>query len=222
MAFRRCRLVGPTLALAVSLGWTITANPLAAQEALDAAGDPLPRHAMARLGTLRWRQTFSIQKLTLSSDGKVLTAVSDNEGAVHWDAATGKRLPAASAPATATKAEDELHQKRAILLHWDNGFLKYEWRSRSAVLSNTRIRRLSDQVEPLRDTVAADPSIAQEWAGIDMSASVWCVGEQPYMKLQEFKHSYGGRDRVLTLLILEDAEPRSWDRTWQDKDFNDD
>jgi len=24
-------------------------------------------------------------------------------------------------------------EKRAILLHWDNGFLKYEWRSRSAV-----------------------------------------------------------------------------------------
>ena len=29
------------------------------------------------------------------------------------------------------------------MLHWDNGFLKYEWRSRSAVLSNTRIRRLT-------------------------------------------------------------------------------
>ena len=66
-------------------------------------------------------------------------------------------------------------------------------------------------MEPLRDTVAADPSIAQEWTGIDMSASVWCVGEQPYMKLQEFKHSYGVRDRVLTLLILENAEPRRWD-----------
>ena len=109
-------------------------------------------------------------------------------------------------------------EKRAILLHWDNGFLKYEWRSRSAVLSNTRIRRLSDPAEPLRDTVAADESIAQEWNGIDMSAAVWCVGEQPYMKLQEFKHSYGGRDRVLTLLILEDAEPRRWDNSWKDQE----
>ncbi len=109
-------------------------------------------------------------------------------------------------------------EKRAILLHWDNGFLKYEWRSRSAVLSNTRIRRLSDPAEPLRDTVAADESIPQEWNGIDMSAAVWCVGEQPYMKLQEFKHSYGGRDRVLTLLILEDAEPRRWDNSWQDQE----
>jgi hypothetical protein len=103
------------------------------------------------------------------------------------------------------------------LLHWDNGFLKYEWRSRSAVLSNARIRRVSDPVEPLRNTVAADESIPQEWNGIDMSAAVWCVGEQPYMKLQEFKHSYSGRDRVLTLLILEDAEPRRWDNSWSDQ-----
>jgi len=109
-------------------------------------------------------------------------------------------------------------EKRAILLHWDNGFLKYEWRSRSAVLSNTRIRRVSDPVEPLRNTVAADESIAQEWNGIDMAATTWCVGEEPYMKLQEFKHSYGSRDRVLTLLILEDAEPRRWDNSWKDQE----
>ena len=51
-----------------------------------------------------------------------------------------------------------------------------------------------------------------------MSAAVWCVGEQPYMKVQEFKHSYGSRDRVLTLLILEDAEPRRWDNSWKDQE----
>ena len=73
-------------------------------------------------------------------------------------------------------------------------------------------------MEPLRDNVAADPTIAQEWNGIEMSAAVWCVGEQPYMKLQEFKHSYGVRDRVLTLLILEDAEPRVWGKSLDDED----
>lgn len=36
------------------------------------------------------------------------------------------------------------------------------------------------------------------------------------MKLREFKHSYGARDRVLTLLLLEGAEPRPWDESWQD------
>ena len=38
------------------------------------------------------------------------------------------------------------------------------------------------------------------------------------MKLREFKHSYGARDRVLTLLVLEGAEPRPWDQSWQDGD----
>ena len=38
------------------------------------------------------------------------------------------------------------------------------------------------------------------------------------MKLREFKHSYGACDRILTLLLLESAEPRAWDRSWQDGD----
>ncbi len=42
------------------------------------------------------------------------------------------------------------------------------------------------------------------------------------MKLREFKHSYGARDRVLTLLVLEGAEPRPWDQSWQDGDNLDD
>ena len=41
------------------------------------------------------------------------------------------------------------------------------------------------------------------------------------MKLREFKHSYGARDRVLTLLLLESAEPRLWDRSWQDEEVSD-
>jgi hypothetical protein len=36
------------------------------------------------------------------------------------------------------------------------------------------------------------------------------------MKLREFKHSYGAHDHVLTLLMLEGAEPRPWDQSWQD------
>jgi hypothetical protein len=64
--------------------------------------------------------------------------------------------------------------------------------------------------------LAADPSVEQEWNGVEMSAALWCPEEAPYMKLREFKHSYGARDRVLTLLMLEGAEPRPWDQSWQD------
>ncbi len=106
--------------------------------------------------------------------------------------------------------------ERAILVYWDNGYAKYEWLSSSARRTRARIRRTDDPQEPLPGTLAADPSVEQEWNGVEMSAALWCPEEAPYMKLREFKHSYGARDRVLTLLMLEGAEPRPWDQSWQD------
>ena len=110
----------------------------------------------------------------------------------------------------------EFTKQRAILVYWDNGFVKYEWRSSSAVRTRARIRRNGDPQEPLPGTLAADTSVEQEWDGTEMSAAIWCPEEAAHMKLWEFKHSYGARDRILTLLLLESAEPRSWDRSWQD------
>ena len=109
-------------------------------------------------------------------------------------------------------------KQRAILVYWDNGFVKYEWRSSSAVRTRARIRRNGDPQEPLPGTLAADTSVEQEWDGTEMSAAIWCPEEAAHMKLWEFKHSYGARDRILTLLLLENAEPRSWDRSWQDEE----
>ena len=111
--------------------------------------------------------------------------------------------------------------QRAILVYWDNGFLKYEWRSRKAVLTRARVRRTSDPAEPPPGTLAADEGVVQEWDGIELPASTWCPEEAPYMKLREFKHSYGARNRVLALLLLESAEPRGWDRSWQDEEAGD-
>lgn len=111
--------------------------------------------------------------------------------------------------------------QRAILVYWDNGFVKYEWRSSSAVRTRARIRRNGDPAEPPPGTLAADAGVDQEWDGAEMSAAMWCAEEAPHMKLREFKHSYGARDRVLTLLLLESAEPRSWDRSWHDEETTD-
>lgn len=108
--------------------------------------------------------------------------------------------------------------QRAILVCWDNGYLDYECRSKSAVKTRARVRRTDDPQEPLPDTVAADGDIAQEWQGITISAALWCPEEAPYMKLTEFKHTYSERDRVLSLLLLESAEPRKWDNSWHDED----
>ena len=111
--------------------------------------------------------------------------------------------------------------ERAILVYWDNGYMKYEWRSGSARRTRARIRRNGEPVEPMPGTLAADVSIAQEWDGTEMSAAIWCPEEAPHMRLRELKHTFAGRDRVLTLLLLESAEPRSWDRSWHDEDAED-
>lgn len=42
-------------------------------------------------------------------------------------------------------------------------------------------------------------------------------GRSSCARLREFKHTYTNRDRVITLLLLEGAEPREWDDSWKDK-----
>jgi WD40 repeat protein len=75
-------------------------HPAAAQPPArhDPLGDPLPPHALHRLGTTRWRQQPNIFHLSLSADGKLLAAQSDDEGVVLRDTLTGQvryRLPKA-------------------------------------------------------------------------------------------------------------------------------
>jgi RNA polymerase sigma factor (sigma-70 family) len=61
----------------------------------DRFGDPLPDGAIARLGTVRFRQGFYVTKVGFALDGKVLVSESGGVGNYHvclWDAATGKAL----------------------------------------------------------------------------------------------------------------------------------
>src|SRR4051812_42368012 len=56
----------------------------------DALGDPLPRPAMARLGTTRMRVNF-VSKLVLSPDGKFLAG--GNGGEIRlWEVSSGKSV----------------------------------------------------------------------------------------------------------------------------------
>ena len=46
----------------------------------------------------------------------------------------------------------------------------------------------------------------------------WCSSEPPGITLREMKHSYPGGNRVLSLLVLESAAPRSFAGSgWKDK-----
>jgi WD40 repeat protein len=59
---------------------------------LDTLGDPLPPYALARLGTSRWRQRWSVAALACSADGRVLACNSYEEGTCTWDVASGRKL----------------------------------------------------------------------------------------------------------------------------------
>jgi WD40 repeat protein len=86
--------------------------PEAAKRArLDPSGDPLPRGARQRLGTLRFRVPASASAVALSPDGKTF-AVSESDRIVFYDAASGKRTRT-----IAGMAETEVE----VLVFADNG-----------------------------------------------------------------------------------------------------
>jgi RNA polymerase sigma factor (sigma-70 family) len=58
----------------------------------DLFGDPLPAGALARLGTVRFRQGNFVYGLLLSPDGKTVVSYGGNQAITFWDAATGREV----------------------------------------------------------------------------------------------------------------------------------
>jgi WD40 repeat protein len=68
-------------------------QPLSIQEErLDAFGDPLPRGAVARLGTRRFRHGNYVYAMSLSPDGTMLASVGGHRVVHIWDALRGKEI----------------------------------------------------------------------------------------------------------------------------------
>jgi hypothetical protein len=113
-------------------------------------------------------------------------------------------------------------EQRAVLVYWDHGYLKYQWPSGNARKTRVRLRQTCDPQEPLPGTLAANDEIAQEWDGVDMPAKLWCCSETDDIKLRELKHTYADGNRVLSLLMLESAPPRTYFRSgWEDHKSHD-
>jgi WD40 repeat protein len=74
----------------------VAAPPVGRQDgkpAVDLHGDPLPPHAVARLGTLRFRGTNTVQQAAAVPGGKQLLGLGfEPAGIVLWDATSGKEI----------------------------------------------------------------------------------------------------------------------------------
>jgi WD40 repeat protein len=70
--------------------WSLTlAGPL---PRVDLYGDPLPPHALARLGSVRFQHDAKVWSVDFSPDGSKLVTVSGNYKLWVWDRASGKAL----------------------------------------------------------------------------------------------------------------------------------
>lgn len=87
------RISALVLLIAAGAACSQAPEPIAAPpRATDAAGDPLPEGAVARMGTLRWRHGGPVHFVGFVADGREVVSAS-LDGQIHvWEAATGKEL----------------------------------------------------------------------------------------------------------------------------------
>src|SRR4051794_15596226 len=79
-------------------------GPKKDQPRLDHYGDPLPDHALLRIGTTRLRPNVAgggyLRAMAFTKEGQHLVTMSDWIGGQLWDAATGKRVQTFGKPAS--------------------------------------------------------------------------------------------------------------------------
>ncbi len=102
----------PTVAQEVKPDGTRPVQPAAKAPANDSLGDPLPRGARLRFGTLRFRPPSSVSELALSPDEK--TIVTAGRELIAWDAATGKELWRANPRDTGSDMQNAAYGVRAL------------------------------------------------------------------------------------------------------------
>jgi WD40 repeat protein len=87
----------------------------------DLHGDPLPKGALARLGTTRWRHAAPVTYIAFVAEGKGLLTACQDETVRLWDRATGKEIrrflnPPAVDPAPGGDPAVQLRQAQMLML----------------------------------------------------------------------------------------------------------
>src|SRR5262245_12821226 len=124
-------------------------GPVPQQQVLtDRLGDPLPRGAIARIGTARLRH-FHVMALVFSPDGKLLVSASDSSPVRVWDADTGKLVRSFThCPAIAFSPDGKLLAGASVfdptVYLWD-------------IASGKEVRTFQDRTLSTSDTLAFSP-----------------------------------------------------------------
>jgi WD40 repeat protein len=136
--------------LFAGIAWpAANAQHQATKAAVDRHGDPLPDGAVARLGTLRWRQNY-LSQVAFCPDGKSLLA--GGSDLRRWQVASGKVVrhygPAVAAP-FALSADGKFLASRDYVREADNGKILFELKGRAGAVLDVFA------FSPKRDILAA-------------------------------------------------------------------
>jgi RNA polymerase sigma factor (sigma-70 family) len=158
----------------------------------DLQGDPLPEGAVARLGTVRWRHSYTAGAVVFSPDGKQLATLGGFSTArplVVWDAQTGRQrfdLPAPGSVIAAAFTPDSRALVAVTESHgvyrWDavtgkqNSHLIDTGRCRFAALTpDARMLVTSDREKALRLFDLAAGKAVRDMALTEEGAEIWVV-----------------------------------------------
>jgi WD40 repeat protein len=154
----------------------------------DLLGDPLPKHALARLGSTRFHHEHEILKVIYTRDGKSLVAM-DSGGRIRvWDAATGRMICAIG---------EELNHFRQIAVSPDGGTLatiEDPGQLRTWDLANGRERRRWHALAGIHEHLTFSPdgrTLAEE-----ISKSDQTKGEDRFINLWDLSVPTERRRRI--------------------------
>jgi WD40 repeat protein len=155
-------------AIAIRHGFLVAITSLVCLIPTVSAGDPLPEHALRRLGSLRWRHGATVTALAFTPDGKQMISAG-HDGVIRlWDSTSGQQirvLEANRGPVRAFALSPDGKQFASISK-------EHEVRLRD--VSNGRLLR-KFELKAASECVAFSPDGKQIAAAEEQNVNVWQI-----------------------------------------------